>query len=253
MIEAINLIKYFDKKLVLDNISFSVRKGEICGYIGPNGAGKTTTIKILTGIIKPTSGTAYIDGINVKENPDDVKKIIGYVPESGAIFETLTPVEFLTFVGKIYKMSESEITKNIFELMELFEIYEFKNEPMLSFSKGMKQKIFLISALMHNPKVLFLDEPLNGLDANAIKIFKEFIKKLAQNGRTVFYSSHLLDVIEKICDKLIIINRGKIVASGTIEEILKISNAPNLSDAFSKLTESVEQVEKIQNFINRTK
>jgi len=253
MIEAINLIKYFDKKLVLDNISFSVRKGEICGYIGPNGAGKTTTIKILTGIIKPTSGTAYIDGINVKENPDDVKKIIGYVPESGAIFETLTPVEFLTFVGKIYRMSESEITRNIFELMELFEIYEFKNEPMLSFSKGMKQKIFLISALMHNPKVLFLDEPLNGLDANAIKIFKEFIKKLAQNGRTVFYSSHLLDVIEKICDKLIIINRGKIVASGTIEEILKISNAPNLSDAFSKLTESVEQVEKIQNFINRTK
>jgi len=253
MIEAINLIKYFDKKLVLDNISFSVRKGEICGYIGPNGAGKTTTIKILTGIIKPTSGTAYIDGINVKENPDDVKKIIGYVPESGAIFETLTPVEFLTFVGKIYKMSESEITRNIFELMELFEIYEFRNEPMLSFSKGMKQKIFLISALMHNPKVLFLDEPLNGLDANAIKIFKEFIKKLAQNGRTVFYSSHLLDVIEKICDKLIIINRGKIVASGTIEEILKISNAPNLSDAFSKLTESVEQVEKIQNFINRTK
>ncbi|CUS99687.1 ABC transporter ATP-binding protein [Candidatus Chrysopegis kryptomonas] len=253
MIEAINLIKYFDKKLVLDNISFSVRKGEICGYIGPNGAGKTTTIKILTGIIKPTSGTAYIDGINVKENPDDVKKIIGYVPESGAIFETLTPVEFLTFVGKIYRMSESEITRNIFELMELFEIYEFKNEPMLSFSKGMKQKIFLISALMHNPKVLFLDEPLNGLDANAIKIFKEFIKKLAQNGRTVFYSSHLLDVIEKICDKLIIINRGKIVASGTIEEILKISNAQNLSDAFSKLTESVEQVEKIQNFINRTK
>ena len=253
MIEAINLIKYFDKKLVLDNISFSVRKGEICGYIGPNGAGKTTTIKILTGIIKPTSGTAYIDGINVKENPDDVKKIIGYVPESGAIFETLTPVEFLTFVGKIYRMSESEITRNIFELMELFEIYEFRNEPMLSFSKGMKQKIFLISALMHNPKVLFLDEPLNGLDANAIKIFKEFIKKLAQNGRTVFYSSHLLDVIEKICDKLIIINRGKIVASGTIEEILKISNAPNLSDAFSKLTESVEQVEKIQNFINRTK
>jgi ABC-2 type transport system ATP-binding protein len=253
MIEAINLIKYFDKKLVLDNISFSVRKGEICGYIGPNGAGKTTTIKILTGIIKPTSGTAYIDGINVKENPDDVKKIIGYVPESGAIFETLTPVEFLTFVGKIYKMNESEITKNIFELMELFEIYEFKNEPMLSFSKGMKQKIFLISALMHNPKVLFLDEPLNGLDANAIKIFKEFIKKLAQNGRTVFYSSHLLDVIEKICDKLIIINRGKIVASGTIEEILKISNAPNLSDAFSKLTESVEQAERIQNFINRTK
>ncbi len=253
MIEAINLIKYFDRKLVLDNISFSVRKGEICGYIGPNGAGKTTTIKILTGIIKPTSGTAYIDGINVRENPNDVKKIIGYVPESGAIFETLTPTEFLTFIGRIYGMSETEINKNIFELMEIFEIYEYRNEPMLSFSKGMKQKIVLISALMHNPKVLFLDEPLNGLDANAIKVFKEIIKKLAQNGRTVFYSSHLLDVIEKICDKLIIINRGKITASGTIEEILKTANTTNLSDAFSKLTESAEQVERIQNFINRVK
>ncbi len=253
MIEAINIIKYFDKKLVLDNISFSVKKGEICGYIGPNGAGKTTTIKILTGIIKPTSGTAYIDGINVIENPNDVKRIIGYVPESGALFETLTPIEFLTFIGKIYGMSEIEITKNIYELMELFEIYEYRNEQMLSFSKGMKQKIVIISALMHNPKVLFLDEPLNGLDASAIKTFKEIVKKLAQNGRTIFYSSHLLDVIEKICDKLIIINRGKIIASGTIEEILKIVNDTNLSDAFSRLTESEEQGERIQNFINRIK
>jgi ABC-2 type transport system ATP-binding protein len=235
MIEAINIIKYFDKKLALDNVTFSVGRGEVCGYIGPNGAGKTTTMKILTGIIKPTSGFAYIDGINVVKNSEAVKKIIGYVPESGAVFETLTPVEFLTFVGRVYQMDEDKVNKKMFEFMEVFEIYENRNEPMSSFSKGMKQKVLLISALMHDPKVLFLDEPLNGLDARAIQVFKDIIKNFASEGKTIFYSSHLLDVVEKICDKLIIINRGKIIASGRIEEILKISESDNLNDAFSKL------------------
>ncbi len=253
MIEAIKIIKYFDGKAVLNSVSFSVGKGEICGYIGPNGAGKTTTIKILTGIIKPSSGTAYIDGINIVENPNAVKKIIGYVPESGAVFETLTPMEFLSFVGRVYQMDETTIIKRITELMEIFEIYEHRNEPMLSFSKGMKQKIVIISALMHDPKVLFLDEPLNGLDANAIQVFKEIIKKLAENNRTIFYSSHLLDVIEKICDKLIIINHGEIIASGTVEEILKIANVTDLNNAFIKLTGSEKLGEKIHNFINKVK
>ncbi len=253
MIEAIKITKYFSDKAVLNDVSFSVRSGEICGYIGPNGAGKTTTIKILTGIIKPSSGFAYIDGISVTENSNAVKKIIGYVPESGAVFETLTPIEFLTFIGRIYQMKDSIIEKKISELMEIFEIYEYRNEPMLSFSKGMKQKVILISALMHDPKVLLLDEPLNGLDANAIQIFKEIIKKLAENGRTIFYSSHLLDVIEKICDKLIIINHGKIIASGTLDEILKIAGVSDLNDAFAKLTGSENLEMKLQNFINKIK
>ncbi|CUS77438.1 ABC-2 type transport system ATP-binding protein [Candidatus Kryptonium thompsonii] len=253
MIEAIKITKYFSDKAVLNDVSFSVRSGEICGYIGPNGAGKTTTIKILTGIIKPSSGFAYIDGISVTENPNAVKKIIGYVPESGAVFETLTPIEFLTFIGRIYQMKDSIIEKKISELMEIFEIYEYRNEPMLSFSKGMKQKVILISALMHDPKVLLLDEPLNGLDANSIQIFKEIIKKLAENGRTIFYSSHLLDVIEKICDKLIIINHGKIIASGTLDEILKIAGVLDLNDAFAKLTGSENLEMKLQNFINKIK
>ncbi len=235
MIEAINIIKYFDKKLVLDNVSFSVKQGEICGYIGPNGVGKTTTIKILTGIIKPTSGFAYVDGVNVVEKADAVKKIIGYVPESGAVFEALTPIEFLIFVGRVYQMDEEKVNRKMFELMEIFEIYENRNEPMSSFSKGMKQKVLLISALVHEPKVLFLDEPLNGLDARAIQVFKDIIRKFASEGKTIFYSSHLLDVIEKICDKLIVINRGKIIAGGTVDEILKISESDNLSDAFARL------------------
>ncbi|CUS81375.1 ABC-2 type transport system ATP-binding protein [Candidatus Kryptonium thompsonii] len=253
MIEAIKITKYFSDKAVLNDVSFSVRSGEICGYIGPNGAGKTTTIKILTGIIKPSSGFAYIDGISVTENPNAVKKIIGYVPESGAVFETLTPIEFLTFIGRIYQMKDSIIEKKISELMEIFEIYEYRNEPMLSFSKGMKQKVILIPALMHDPKFLLLDEPLNGLDANSIQIFKEIIKKLAENGRTIFYSSHLLDVIEKICDKLIIINHGKIIASGTLDEILKIAGVLDLNDAFAKLTGSENLEMKLQNFINKIK
>lgn len=253
MIEVINIIKYFDNRAVLDNISFSVKRGEICGYIGPNGAGKTTTIKILIGMLKPSGGIAYIDGINVVENPTAIKKIIGYVPESGGLFETLTPVEFLTFVGRIYQMNKTSIDKKINELMEIFEIHEYKNEPMLSFSKGMKQKVVLISALMHDPKILFLDEPLNGLDANAIQVFKEIIKKLAEIGRTIFYSSHLLDVIEKICDKLIIINRGKIIATGTVEEILKITNVSDLNEAFTKLIGNEELEKKVQSFISRIK
>jgi ABC-2 type transport system ATP-binding protein len=251
MIEAINIVKYYSDKLVLKDVSFSVGRGEICGYIGPNGAGKTTTIKILTGIIKPTSGLAYIDGINVIEKPEEVKKIIGYVPEHAPMFETLTPMEFLSFIGKIYGMSDVEIERNVFELMEIFEIYDFKDEPMLSFSKGMKQKVILISAIMHDPKVLFLDEPLNGLDTNAIQIFKEMLKKMAKNGKTIFYSSHLLDVIEKVCDKLIIINQGKIIASGSIENILKKADVSQLNEAFIKLTGIETPSEKIDKFLNR--
>jgi ABC-2 type transport system ATP-binding protein len=251
MIEAINIVKYYSDKLVLKDVSFSVGRGEICGYIGPNGAGKTTTIKILTGVIKPTSGLAYIDGINVIEKPEEVKKIIGYVPEHAPMFETLTPMEFLSFIGKIYGMSDGEIERNAFELMEIFEIYDFKDEPMLSFSKGMKQKVILISAIMHDPKVLFLDEPLNGLDTNAIQIFKEMLKKMAKNGKTIFYSSHLLDVIEKVCDKLIIINQGKIIASGSIEDILKKADVSQLNEAFIKLTGIETPSEKIDKFLNR--
>ncbi len=251
MIEAISIVKYFGEKLILDRVSFSVRKGEICGYVGPNGAGKTTTIKILIGMLKPTSGVAYIGGVNVIENPTDVKRIIGYVPESGAVFETLTPMEFLTFVGRVYHMDKKDIESRACELMEIFEIYDKRNEPMISFSKGMKQKVILISALLHDPEVLFLDEPLNGLDARAIQVFKEIVKNLAEKGRTIFYSSHLLDVIEKICDKLVVINRGKVIAIGTVEEILGVAGVSDLSEAFAKLTGDELIEGKIRDFISK--
>lgn len=252
MIEAVKITKYFDDKLVLNDVSFRVEKGEVCGYIGPNGAGKTTTIKILIGMLKPSSGTARINGIDVIENPMAVKKLIGYVPESGAIFETLTPIEFLRFVGRIYQMDEKLLEIRANELMEIFEISDQKNEPLLNFSKGMKQKVLIISALLHDPKVLVLDEPLNGLDANAIQILKEIIKKLAENQRTIFYSSHLLDIVEKICDKLIIINRGKIIASGSISEVLNLANASTLDDAFAKLIQREKiSKEKLNTLINK--
>jgi ABC-2 type transport system ATP-binding protein len=251
MIEAINITKYFGDKLALDNVSFGVRSGEICGYLGPNGAGKTTTIKILTGIIPPTSGTAIINGIDVRKHPDKIKRQIGYVPESGAVFEVMTPVEFLRFVGRIYGLDDEIIERRSGEFLEIFEIREYMNEPMSSFSRGMKQKVLIISALIHNPSVILLDEPLEGLDAMAVLILKELLKKFAEQGRTIFYSSHLLDVVEKLCDRLIIINRGKIIASGEISEILKLTSESSLSGAFTKITNSEDPDAKIREFISK--
>jgi len=241
MIELKELTKKYGKeKTALDNVSFSVKPGDICGYIGTNGAGKTTTIKIITGALDFDSGTVLVSGIDVKKNPLEVKKITGYVPESGSAFNSLSTNEYLGFIGKIRNIEDGIIKKRTEYFAELFDYTGFLNSSVGNLSKGTKQKILITSALIHNPEIILLDEPLNGLDANSIFIFQDMIKALSEKGKTVFYCSHLLDMIEKISNKLIIIDGGKIKLDSDTEELKKSGNYSGLEDLFKNMKSEKE-------------
>lgn len=212
MIEALEIIKTYPNSCrALDGVSFKIGPGEVCGYIGANGAGKSTTIKILTGMLSADSGSAVIGGINVFEKPHEVKKIIGYVPESGALFQSLSPYDFLEFVCKMYGLEKNVYDRRITELMDMFDLKNEIRTPIASFSKGMSQKVLIISSLIHNPDVIFWDEPLGGIDFKTTALIIDIVKDLSSHGKTFFYSTHILDMMEKICSRVIILNEGKIV------------------------------------------
>lgn len=224
------------EKQVLKNINLEIFPGQVIGYIGPNGAGKTTTVKILCGMIEDFSGGISVLGYDIRENSMEVKKRIGYIPESAALYESLTPMEYLQFVGRIHKMPDGEIEKKSKRLLELFEINDNANDRMTTFSKGMKQKVLIISGFLHNPDIIFMDEPLSGLDANSVIVVKEMLGQLAKDGKTIFYSSHLMDVVEKISDRIVLINEGKIIADGSFEELNSGEKKDTLEHLFTKLT-----------------
>lgn len=231
-----HLYKSYQSNLVLNGINLTIEAGQIVGYIGANGAGKSTTIKILCGIIPDYEGTVTLMGLNVKNNALEIKSKIGYIPELAALYEALTPTEYLRFSGRLYNMNEATITKKSSELLRLFDLHDKANTRMTSYSKGMKQKVLLISGLLHNPEIIFLDEPLSGLDANAVILVKEILAQLKALGKTIFYSSHIMDVVEKISDRIIIINGGKVVADGTFNELRNNAQVASLESIFTNLT-----------------
>jgi len=236
MIETLDITKFYGDKEAVKGLSFSIKAGEVVGFLGPNGAGKSTTVKMLTCLIRPTRGTATVAGFDIQRDPVEVKKRIGYVPESGALFETLSSWEYLIFIAELHHLDMKIATPRIEEFLTLFGLWEGKDTRMQEYSKGMKQKVLVCSALLHDPEVLFLDEPLNGLDANAAFVFKEVIRRLAAQGRAVLFCSHILDVVEKICPRIIIVNEGTIIAEGTPEAIARSTGGRSLEEAFSLLT-----------------
>jgi len=223
------------KKDVLKGIDLLIESGQIIGYIGPNGAGKSTTVKILCGILTSFEGDIEVQGIPVRGNDVAVKRKIGYVPENGALYEALTPNEYLNLVGTLFDMKPELINERTLSLLKYFEMDKHANQRMDTFSKGMKQKILIIAGLINNPDILFLDEPLSGLDANSVILVKDMLTRLAKQGKTIFYSSHLMDVVEKISDRIILIDDGKVIADGTFEELQKDSTA-SLEQVFANLT-----------------
>lgn len=231
-----NVNKYYGEKQVLNNIDLDIFPGQVIGYIGPNGAGKSTTVKILCGLITDFKGEAFIDGINIKTDPLEIKKIIGYIPESAELYDVLTPFEFLSFVANLYEVPDYEYKEKITKMLEAFGLYANLNQRMETFSKGMKQKVLIISSLLHNPKIMFFDEPLSGLDANSVIIVKELIDKLAAGGKTIFYCSHMMDIVEKVSDRIILINEGKVIADGSFEDLKRIKGDNSLEQIFSHLT-----------------
>lgn len=244
MIAVRNLKKIYENgTIALDNVSFFINTGNICGYIGTNGAGKSTTVKILSGIINFNEGDIIIDELDIKKNNFELKKIIGYVPESPVFFNSITVEEHFEFLGKIRKLDSVLLKRRLSYFSEFFDFSDYLNIAIGQLSKGNKQKVLITSALIHNPAVILFDEPLSGLDAISILRFKDMIKKLAQHNKTILYSSHLLNIVEQLASHIIIIDKGKILLDKPTELLLKSPEYTNLDNLFKDYTAETEEKE----------
>lgn len=231
-----NLRMNYGSKEVLKGIDLDINRGEIIGYIGPNGAGKSTTVKIMLGIVTGYTGQVNILGQDIVSGSIEYKRNIGYVPEIADIYDSLTACEYLTFIGELYGLKYESADKKAKSLMNLFGIDQAYNSRISSYSKGMKQKVLIIASLLHNPDILFLDEPLSGLDANSVLVVKEILASLAAHGKTIFYSSHIMDVVEKISSRIILLNDGQIAADGSFEDLKEKSKEGSLEEIFNQIT-----------------
>lgn len=219
MLKIQNVTKKYGDKIAVDHIDLEVKPGEIYGFIGHNGAGKTTTIKAVVGILNFEEGNITIDGIDVKQNPVACKKKIAYIPDNPDIYENLTGMQYLNFVADIFEIGQEDRKQKMQKLSKSFEIEESLTDVVSSYSHGMKQKLVIISALIHEPDLLILDEPFVGLDPKASFTLKEYMKEMTQKGASIFFSSHVLEVVEKLCDRVGIIKQGKMIKQGTVEQI----------------------------------
>ncbi len=231
-----NLHKSYGIKQVLKGIDINIYPGQVIGYIGPNGAGKSTTVKILCGLITDYEGQVFVKGMNLRDNLVKVKSSIGYVPELAELYDVLTPLEFLCMVASLYNMDEETALERIHKMLAAFGLANNINDRMDTFSKGMRQKVLITSGILHNPDIIILDEPLSGLDANSVIIVKELLSKLAKDGKTIFYCSHMMDVVEKVSDRIILINDGAIIADGSFEELKQQQGNNSLEKIFAHLT-----------------
>jgi ABC-2 type transport system ATP-binding protein len=236
IIETKNLTKKFKTITAVDNINLEVKVGENFGLIGPNGAGKTTTIRLLNGVIKPTSGTALVKGYDILKDVYLVKRITGLLPESPGLYEKLTAREFLEFMGSLYDIPKNTISERIDELIELFKLEERENDILEGYSRGMKQKILLASTLIHDPDILFFDEPTSNLDPMASRMVKNMINQLSKRaGKTIFISTHILSDVEELCDRLAIIVNGAIIEVDTPNELMSKTSTKTVEKAYLKL------------------
>lgn len=226
----------YTDRMVLRGIDLKVYRGQIIGYIGPNGAGKSTTVKIMLGLVEGYNGKVEIFGRDIADGDVSYKKRIGYVPEVAELYDSLTAREYLTFVGELYGMERSDVDYKAGKLMDLLGLEKAYDSRIATFSKGMKQKVLLISSMLHDPDILFLDEPLSGLDANSVMVVKEIFASLAARGKTIFYSSHIMDVVEKISSRIVLIDGGDIVADGSFAELQEKGREGSLEDIFNQLT-----------------
>jgi ABC-2 type transport system ATP-binding protein len=236
MIQTERLGRDYGNTIALRDLTLTVNPGEILGFLGPNGAGKSTTVKILAGMLKPSAGRATVAGFDVATQPLEVKRRVGYVPEAAALYESLTAREYLQLVAALHHQPFGAAKKQVQELLEQLDLAAAMDQRLGEFSKGMKQKVLIAAALLHRPEVLFLDEPLTGLDANAALMVKELIRSLAAQGRTIFFCSHVLEVVERVCSRIIIIDKGTVVAEGSAADIAHRTGTSSLESAFVALT-----------------
>jgi ABC-2 type transport system ATP-binding protein len=242
MIEIQNCTKKYGDLVAVNNLSLTVGKSEIFGLLGPNGAGKSTTIKMMVGLLKPDAGMIKISGYDIAEDPVNAKKILAYIPEKSYIYEKLTAWEYLTFISGLYNLDENIFRNNAEEYLKTFGLYEWKNEIIGNFSLGMKQRLVLTSSFMRTPQVLILDEPHNGLDPKGVRILKDILFRLKNEGMTILLSTHIIAIAEQICSSIAIINKGAIAVQGTNEDIRHYAKSSDktLEDIFLRLTSDYE-------------
>ncbi len=247
VIRTDKLSKYYGKGgeiKAVDELDLEVYEGETFGLLGPNGAGKTTTVRLLNCIIKPTSGTATVNDYDVLKNETEVKRVTGLLAESPGLYEKLSAYEFLDFMGALYDVPNDILSQRIDDLLKLFGLHDRRDYLLEGYSRGMKQKVLIASALIHDPPILFFDEPTSMLDPRAALIVKDLIKKLADSaGKTIFICSHILPIVEELCDRIGIINQGRLVAVGTVDEIIAETGTKTLEEAFIAITGGVEEKE----------
>jgi ABC-2 type transport system ATP-binding protein len=247
LIETSHLTKRYGDKVAVNDVSLTVLGGEIFGFLGPNGAGKTTTLKMIVGLLEPTSGTVKVQGNDVQKQPIQAKAVCGYVPDEPNLYAKLSGRELLRFVGDLYDLDRSQIIRRIDELLRLFDLVEAGDDMIESYSHGMQQKTSLAAALMHDPSVLVLDEPTVGLDPKSARLIKDILRQLAERGAAVMLSTHILEIAERMCDRIGIINKGQLIAAGTMEDLRKLGKGEgggaSLEDIFLELTGGTEFAE----------
>lgn len=245
LIETRDLSKRYGDKVAVDHVSFDVYAGEVFGFLGPNGAGKTTTIKMIVGLLEPTSGTVNVAGYDVRAQPRLAKASCGYVPDTPNLYAKLTGRELLHFVADLYDLDRNQAARRAEELLRMFELASAAEDTIDSYSHGMQQKTSLAAALMHDPKVLVLDEPTVGLDPKSARLIKDILRQLADRGAAVMLSTHILEIAERMCDRIGIINKGELVAVGTMDElrVLDKTGQTSLEDIFLSLTGGAEETE----------
>jgi ABC-2 type transport system ATP-binding protein len=249
MLEVRNLTKRYNRIPAVDGVAFAIRPGEVLGYLGPNGAGKSTTVKMLIGLIEPTEGEILFQGRNVREDWPGFLASVGYVPEEAHLYPHLSGREYLQLAGRLRGMKRALLQRRMDDLLQLFSLWEDRHSPLSSYSKGMRQKILLSAALLHNPAVLILDEPFSGLDVNTAIMLRTLIRELAAGGRTILYSSHVLEVVEKVCSSVLILRKGKAVAYDAVERLRDLMSQPTLEGIFTQLTEQEDPCRVVQGIL----
>lgn len=236
MLEVRQLTKLYRRIPAVQDVNFVLRPGEILGYVGPNGSGKSTTVKMLTGLLEPTSGQILFHGSDIRQDLVGFKARMGYIPEEPHLYAHLSGMEYLTLVGRLRGMEARSLEQKAEELLTLFDLRESRHSQLSGYSKGMRQKVLIAAALLNDPELIILDEPFSGLDVNAALLFRELLRELAGRGRMILFSSHVLEVVEKLCSRVVILYRGKIVAQDSLTNLRNLLSLPSLLEVFSQLT-----------------
>ena len=237
MLEVTNLCKRYRGIPSIEDINFRIRAGEIVGYLGPNGSGKSTTVKIITGLLQPNEGSVLFEGKDIREDMVGFRSTLGYVPEEAHVYTYLSGLEYLQLVGRLRGLDERDIERRATQMLKLLGLESWRYSPISFYSKGMKQRVLIAAALMHNPKLLVFDEPLSGLDVVSARLFKDLLQELAAQGKAILYISHVLEVVEQVCDRVIVIAKGKILADAAPAELAKVMQLANLQDVFAQLVQ----------------